>query len=78
MSRDPASEQLRDYAASAPRVAGAATASNGAPIDSITNSMTAGARGPIVLQDFTLLDHIGVFSLVDVFVEQGRLRSLFM
>jgi len=35
--------------------------SNGAPVDSLTASMTAGPTGPIVLQDFTLLDHLSHF-----------------
>ena len=35
--------------------------SNGAPVDSLTASMTAGPRGPILLQDFTLLDHMSHF-----------------
>ena len=35
--------------------------SNGAPVDSLTASMTAGPVGPIVLQDFTLIDHLARF-----------------
>lgn len=38
-----------------------ARASNGAPIETLTASQTAGADGPIVLQDFTLLDHLSHF-----------------
>lgn len=38
-----------------------ARASNGAPIETLTASQTAGVDGPIVLQDFTLLDHISHF-----------------
>lgn len=42
MSRDKASEQLKDFAARAkPQTL---TTSNGAPLDSLTNSMTAGPR----------------------------------
>jgi len=37
------------------------TTSNGAPVSSLTASMTASPRGPIVLQDFTLLDHLAHF-----------------
>lgn len=35
--------------------------SNGSAVDSLTASMTAGASGPIVLQDFALLDHLSHF-----------------
>ena len=35
-----------------------ATTSNGAPVDSLTASMTVGPRGDIVLKDFTLIDHL--------------------
>ena len=38
-----------------------ATTSNGAPIDSLTASLRAGARGPLLLQDFTLIDHLAAF-----------------
>uniref|UniRef100_K3X6S3 Catalase n=1 Tax=Globisporangium ultimum (strain ATCC 200006 / CBS 805.95 / DAOM BR144) TaxID=431595 RepID=K3X6S3_GLOUD len=40
-----------------------ATMSNGAPLppNGITASATAGARGPIVLQDFALIDHLAHF-----------------
>ena len=37
------------------------TTSNGCPIDNNQNSMTAGPRGPILLQDFTLLDKLASF-----------------
>ncbi len=37
------------------------TTSNGAPIDSITATMTAGPRGDIVLKDFAFLDHMAAF-----------------
>ena len=40
---------------------GMLTATNGTPIDSLTNSMTAGPRGPVVLQDFNLIDHLAHF-----------------
>eukprot|EP01102_Stenamoeba_stenopodia_P013471 TRINITY_DN437_c0_g1_i1.p1 TRINITY_DN437_c0_g1~~TRINITY_DN437_c0_g1_i1.p1 ORF type:complete len:525 (-),score=128.57 TRINITY_DN437_c0_g1_i1:107-1681(-) len=54
------SEQLASYAAQQ-KVSAQLTTSNGAPIDDKTNSMTAGPRGPIVLQDFTLIDEISHF-----------------
>lgn len=37
------------------------TTSNGAPVGDNQNSMTAGARGPILLQDFTLVDKLAAF-----------------
>jgi len=37
------------------------TAGNGSPIDSLTNSQSAGPRGPLLLQDFNLLDHMAAF-----------------
>eukprot|EP01130_Rhizamoeba_saxonica_P010789 TRINITY_DN444_c0_g1_i1.p1 TRINITY_DN444_c0_g1~~TRINITY_DN444_c0_g1_i1.p1 ORF type:complete len:484 (-),score=123.89 TRINITY_DN444_c0_g1_i1:37-1488(-) len=37
------------------------TGSNGAPLASLTNSMTAGQSGPILLQDFNFVDHIAHF-----------------
>ena len=37
------------------------TTSNGAPVETLTASQTAGERGPVVLQDFTLIDHIAAF-----------------
>eukprot|EP01097_Dermamoeba_algensis_P008352 TRINITY_DN553_c0_g1_i1.p1 TRINITY_DN553_c0_g1~~TRINITY_DN553_c0_g1_i1.p1 ORF type:complete len:500 (-),score=117.33 TRINITY_DN553_c0_g1_i1:134-1633(-) len=37
------------------------TTSNGAPLDSLEASMTVGPRGPIVLQDFNLIDHTAHF-----------------
>jgi len=64
--REPSAEQLREYAKVTHSNTGAplprATDSNGSPIDSITNSMTAGPRGPILLQDFTLLDLHAAFN----------------
>ena len=64
---DPVSTQLHNQGPTAkssyinsgvPKVA---TASNGAPVDSINASQTAGPRGTITLQDFTLIDHIAAF-----------------
>ena len=37
------------------------TTSSGNPIDNNQNSMTAGPRGPILLQDFTLIDKLAHF-----------------
>ena len=37
------------------------TTSNGHPVDNNQNSMTAGPRGPILLQDFTLIDKLAHF-----------------
>ena len=37
------------------------TTSNGAPVDNNQNSMTAGPRGPVLLQDFTLIDKLAHF-----------------
>jgi catalase len=59
MERDSASEQLNRNAASS--ASSTLTTSNGAPIDSLTASMTVGPNGPIVLQDFALLDHLSHF-----------------
>jgi catalase len=62
-NRDPASNQLQlqqQQAASAGKTS-VLVSSNGAAVDSLTASMTAGAVGPIVLQDFALLDHLSHF-----------------
>ncbi|EGZ04761.1 hypothetical protein PHYSODRAFT_342954 [Phytophthora sojae] len=47
----------------APAAPPVATTSNGAPLppSGLTASATAGPRGPIVLQDFALLDHLAHF-----------------
>lgn len=37
------------------------TTSSGNPVDDNRNSLTAGPRGPILLQDFTLLDKLAHF-----------------
>lgn len=37
------------------------TSSNGAPVEDKTASTTAGPYGPIVLQDFTLIDELAHF-----------------
>jgi catalase len=60
--RDKASNQLKEFS---DKLSGTApqtlVTSNGAPIDSLTASVTAGSQGPIVLQDFTLIDHLSHF-----------------
>lgn len=58
---DKASNQLVDYASGKTDRPGVARTSGGAPVDSLTASMTAGPRGPIVLKDFTLIDHMAHF-----------------
>jgi catalase len=47
--RDKAASQLGDWAAQR-ATTDPVTASHGAPLDSITTSLTSGARGPILLQ----------------------------
>ena len=37
------------------------TSSNGAPVGDNQNSMTAGPTGPILLQDWTLIDKLAAF-----------------
>ena len=37
------------------------TTSTGCPVDNNDNSMTAGSRGPILLQDFHLIDKLAAF-----------------
>ena len=37
------------------------TTSTGSPVDDNQNSMTAGPRGPVLLQDFTLIDKLAKF-----------------
>ena len=57
--RDPVSKQLSMQ--SATPAGSSMTTSNGAPVDSLTASMTAGPLGDIVLKDFTLIDHLAAF-----------------
>lgn len=59
-SRDPVTSQLSAQKSQQPG-GSTATASNGMPVDTLTASLTAGPRGPIVLKDFTLLDHLAAF-----------------
>ena len=60
MSRNPVADQLNSVKRGNP-YGSTATASNGAPVPTLTASQTAGPRGPITLQDFTLMDHISAF-----------------
>lgn len=62
--RDSASEQLTNYAQSIKSNVGGvhqATNGNGNPVDSYTATMTAGVRGPVLLQDTTYIDHTAAF-----------------
>ncbi len=62
MTRDPASNQLNIHSQRASNAPPSQLlTSNGAPVDSLTASTTAGKNGPIVLQDFTLIDHLASF-----------------
>jgi catalase len=58
---NPAASQLLHYQQTNEAKPATTTTSHGAPIDSLTSSRTAGPNGPIVLQDFTLLDHLSHF-----------------
>lgn len=60
MSRDPADNQLLDFKNSQKSVP-VLTGSSGAPVDDKTNSLTIGPLGPILLQDFTLIDELAHF-----------------
>ncbi|GAB5035736.1 catalase [Nannochloropsis oceanica] len=59
--RDKVTAQLEQYAASRAAADGVMTSSSGNPLDSITTSLTAGPRGPILLQDFNLIDSLAHF-----------------
>uniref|UniRef100_A0A914C403 Catalase n=1 Tax=Acrobeloides nanus TaxID=290746 RepID=A0A914C403_9BILA len=58
--KDHASEQLESFKRSQPR-RNVLTTSSGAPIDDKTNVLTAGPRGPVLLQDVVYLDEMGHF-----------------
>eukprot|EP01041_Mallomonas_annulata_P000506 gene506-972_t len=60
MQRDFVANQISNHSKQSPG-SETFTASNGCPIDTITASTTAGSKGPIVLQDFTLIDHLASF-----------------
>lgn len=57
--RDNVSDQLKSFGCT--RNAATITTSNGAPVDTITASLTSGPLGPIALKDFTLIDHLAAF-----------------
>jgi catalase len=59
-NREPTANQLADYASSV-KSKEKATTSSGSPLDSITASLTAGPKGPIVLHDFNFIDHLAAF-----------------
>lgn len=59
-NRDPSAKQLADFAATV-KAKTKLTTSNGAPVDSLTNSITVGPKGPITLNDFNLIDHMAAF-----------------
>jgi len=55
-----AENQISSYA-QARRTPDVLTTRTGSPVDSITVSRTAGSRGPVLIEDFTLLDHMAAF-----------------
>ncbi|XP_049804743.1 catalase [Schistocerca nitens] len=63
MSRDPATDQLVNYkkGVKSEEDQGKITTGSGNPVDSHTASLTAGPKGPILLQDFTLIDELAHF-----------------
>ncbi|GLH12936.1 hypothetical protein R5R35_000682 [Gryllus longicercus] len=61
MARDPATDQLVNYKKDLKAAPPALTTGNGAPVDDRANSLTVGPRGPIVLQDLTLIDELSHF-----------------
>mmetsp|Transcript_3235 Transcript_3235/g.4455 ORF Transcript_3235/g.4455 Transcript_3235/m.4455 type:complete len:526 (+) Transcript_3235:62-1639(+) len=58
--RDKVANQLADFLSNS-NESSTLTTSNGAPVDSLTASLTSGPRGAIALKDFTLIDHIAAF-----------------
>lgn len=60
MGRDKAASQIEDYAKNQTS-SGTMTGSSGRPLESLTESQTAGPGGPITLQDHTLIDHLAHF-----------------
>ncbi|XP_057330564.1 catalase-like [Microplitis mediator] len=61
MARDPASEQLNKYKETVKDKPPVLLTGSGAPIANKTASLTAGPRGPLLLQDFVYLDEISHF-----------------
>ncbi|XP_041452599.1 catalase-like [Lytechinus variegatus] len=59
-SRDKASNQLEDFKAQV-KEKNRLTTSTGCPIDNKLATMTAGARGPVLLQDFVFTDEMAHF-----------------
>eukprot|EP01038_Epipyxis_sp_PR26KG_P006738 gene6738-9233_t len=59
-NRDSVSNQLSKYSNSS-SAGGTLTTSNGAPLSTITASLTSGPKGAIALKDFTLIDHLAAF-----------------
>lgn len=60
--RDPASEQLNDYKKNFKGDPPVLLTGNGAPIANKQASLTAGPKGPILLQDFVYLDEMSHFT----------------
>uniref|UniRef100_A0A8D8QZR1 Catalase n=1 Tax=Cacopsylla melanoneura TaxID=428564 RepID=A0A8D8QZR1_9HEMI len=60
MSRDLAAEQLNNYKNSV-KSPDTLTTATGNPIDDKNNTLTAGPKGPVLLQDFNYLDEISHF-----------------
>lgn len=62
ISRDPAAEQLNDYKRNLKGAPPVLLTGNGALIGDKKASLTAGPRGPILLQDFVYLDEMSHFT----------------
>lgn len=64
MGRDKATNQLADYKKKCPKTGECPVlmTSTGAPIDEKLNSLSAGERGPLLLQDFTFTDEMAHFN----------------
>ncbi|CAM9137686.1 unnamed protein product [Chrysoparadoxa australica] len=61
-SRDAATKQLEELVkGQVPGNEPVLTTSNGCPVETVTSSQTVGPRGPILLQDNALIDHIAHF-----------------
>jgi len=59
-SRDDATNQMESYKQNQ-KTQGVLTTSSGLPVDDLTNSISAGERGPLVLQDLSLIDTLAHF-----------------
>jgi len=62
MGRDKSSDQLNDYKKNNQGPPPPLMTSTGAPIDDKMNSLTAGPRGPILIQDFAFTDEMAHFN----------------